>query len=379
MSNPWGFLLRAGCAAFTLALLTGTAAAQSAAPAIVIGRSLPLSGQLKAVGELKRDGGDAFVHKLNAAGGIGGRKIELVTLDDGYVPDTTIANLRKIATENNPVAFVSLLRLPADGDAVPLLEELKIPAVGVASATHLLRARLNKYGFPVRASMMDEGRKLAKHIRAAGIERVAVIYQDVPLGLTTRASMEAGLKEVGLAANTFKLDAVAAEIPAVARMVVEGKPQAVFLGALTPAAAGLIGELRKLSFAGTLYTFSSTDVMVLNKLVGDKAMGLTISQIVPIPHGPRVKIVGEYVQAVKDLGRGTPTILGLEGYIEAKVLAEGLRRAGRNATPETLVKALETMRDTDVGGFFVDYTPKAHTGSLFVEVDMVGSGGRLIR
>ncbi|MBU1815641.1 MAG: ABC transporter substrate-binding protein [Gammaproteobacteria bacterium] len=362
-----------------MGLVLAFAASSVIAQPLIIGRSLPLSGQLQSIGELKRDGGDAYLHKVNSSGGIAGRRIEAVTWDDGYVAENTVANLRRMASEHKPLAFVSLLRVPASGNDIPLLEELKIPVVGIASATHLLRAQMNRYGFPVRASVTDEGRALAKHIHTVGFERVAVIFQDVPLGHATRHSMDAGLSEVNLAATHVMLDAAGTQAADVAGRAVQSKPQAIFLGVLTPAAAALIRELRNLSFSGALYTFSSTDAVVLTKMVGDKAVGMAISQVVPMAGGPRVKVVAEYLQAVKDLARGSPTILGLEGYLEAKVLVEGLRRSGANPTPDALVRALETLRDFDLGGFFVDYGSRMHTGSLFVEIDMIGPNGKLVR
>lgn len=363
------------CAAALFFSLNGISNAQS----IVVGRTLPLSGQLKTIGEPKRDGGDAYINKINAAGGIGGRKIEVITMDDGYVADTTVANLRKLAQDKKVVAFFSLLRLPVQGDTVPILEELKVPAIGVASATDLLRAHINRYGFPVRASFSDEARKIANHLKVSGITKIAIVYQDVALGQSTKGSMESALKDVALSPKVFKLDAPALKVAEVARQIVDAQPQAVFLAALTPTAAALVTELKRISYTGYLYTFSSTDAFALNKLLGPKAVGIAISQIVPVPNGPRIKVVGEYLQAVKDLGRSSPSLLGLEGYIEAKVMVEGLRRAGANPSAESLVKALETMREMDLGGFFVSYTPQAHTGSLFVEIVMIGLRGDLIR
>ena len=99
----------------------------------------------------------------------------------------------------------------------------------------------------------------------------------------------------------------------------------------------------------------------------------------PIPNGVRVKIVSEFVQALTDLGRGTPSFYGLEAFIEAKVLVEGLKRAGANPTPAALVKSLETLRDLDLGGYYVTYKPDAHTGSLFVEVNVINSLGEVKR
>lgn len=364
-----------GLFAVTSLVVATTVLAQT----LVVGRSLPLTGPLQAIGEFKRDGGDAYFHKVNASGGVGGRRIDLITLDDGYVADTTVANLKRIASESKPVAFVGLLRVPTAGDHIPLLDELKIPVVGISSATHLLRTRHNRYGFPVRASVTDEGLKLAGHIKVVGIERVAIIYQDVALGHATRQAVDDGLKKINLRADTVMLDAAGKQAAEAARQAIQAKPQAIVLGVLTPAAAALLLELRKQSFNGAVYTFSSTDANVLNRLVGDKALGVAISQIVPMPEGARVKVVAEYIEAVKELGRGRPTLLGLEGFLEAKVLVEGLKRAGVNPSPEAVVKGLETMRDIDLGGFFVTYSPQAHTGSLFVEIDMIGPGGKLMR
>lgn len=356
-----------------------TATPSAVAQPLVVGRSLPLSGPLQSIGELKRDGADAYIHKVNSSGGVAGRRIETITLDDGYVAGNTVANLRRIANEHKPLAFLSLLRMPATGNEIPVLDELRIPVVGIASATHLLRARLNRYGFPVRASVTDEGRELAKHVKVVGIDRIAIVFQDAPLGHAIRDSMDAGLGEMGLQASHFMLDAAGTQAADVARSAIQSKPQAIFLGVLTPAAAALIVELRKLSFNGALYTFSSTDVVVLTKLIGDKAIGVAISQIVPMSDGLRIKVVAEYIQAVKELGKGSPTMLGLEGFLEAKILVEGLRRSGPKPTPEGIVKALETLRDFDLGGFFVNYSHQAHTGSLFVEIDMIGPGGKLMR
>lgn len=362
-----------------LVLVTGMTAVPADAQPLVIGRSLPLTGQLKALGEYKRDGGDAYIRKVNSSGGIGGRPIELVTLDDGYDASATVENMRKISAEYRPIAFLGLLRLPTVGDAVPLLEELKIPAVGVSSATDALRAKFNPYGFPVRASFGDEARILVNHVKVIGSHNVSVVYQSVPLGLNLKNLTETALKDGGIPFTTLSLDATASNTADIVGQLVRQEPQVVFLGVLTPTAVTLIAQLKKAAFGGVIYTYSSTDVSVIARHLGKQAAGLAMSQVVPVSKGARVKIVAEYLQALAALGQGSPSLLGLEGYIEAKVLVEGLRRAGPNPTTVSLAKGLETLRDWDVGGFFVSYSPSAHTGSFFVEVSMLGSTGELIR
>ena len=350
-----------------------------AAGSIVVGRSLALSGPLQSYGEAKRDGGDAYIAKVNAAGGVNGATIELVTLDDAYAPARTVENLKKIAAEHKPAAYLGLFGVPTIAAALPVLLELKIPAVGLTSGTDALRKPLNRYAFPVRASYADEARKLVSHVKIMSVTKLSVIYSDNPFGQSVKDALLTALKEAGLTANAIKVDPAAKDAAASARLAVADEPQAIFLTMLSQAAVPVLTELTKTSFHGALYTFSPVDTSTVTKQLGTKAHGLAISQVVPIPSGMRVRVVAEYLEALKALGRGTPSFYGLEAFIEAKVLVEGLKRAGPAPTPATLVKALETMHDFDLGGYYVSYKPEAHTGSLFVEIDVINSAGVVTR
>ena len=148
---------------------------------------------------------------------------------------------------------------------------------------------------------------------------------------------------------------------------------------LSQAAIPVLTELRKTAHRGALYTFSPVDTSAVTKQLGEQAQGLAVTQVVPIPRGIRLKVVSEYIDALKSLGRGAPTFYGLEAFIEAKVLVEGLRRAGPRPTPASLVQALETMHDIDLGGYYVSYKADAHTGSTFVEIDVINSAGVVTR
>ena len=366
-------------AAFLFTALQTVTLPTHAADAIVVGRSLALSGPLKGYGEAKRDGGDAYINKINSTGGVGGRKIELVTLDDMYTPATTVENLKKINAERNPTAFLGLFGVPTVAAALPVLLELKIPAVGLTSGTDALRTPLNRYAFPVRASYAEEARKLVNHVKTVNISKVSVIYTTNPFGESVKNTLLAALKDAGINAKTYRVDPTGADAVEAARLTNTDEPQAIFMTMLSQAAVPVLTEIKKTSFRGALYTFSPVDTSAITKQLGEKANGLAITQVVPIPNGVRVKIVSEYVQALTDLGRGTPSFYGLEAFIEAKVLVEGLKRAGANPTPAALVKSLETLRDLDLGGYYVTYKPDAHTGSLFVEVNVINSLGEVKR
>lgn len=363
---------------FFIALQTFLPIAQ-AADSIVVGRSLALSGPLKSYGEAKRDGGDAYINKINNSGGVGGKKIELVTIDDAYTPATTVQNLKKISAERNPTAFLGLFGVPTVAAALPVLLELKIPAVGLTSGTDALRTPLNHYAFPVRASYADEARKLVNHVKTVNISKVSVIYTTNPFGESVKDTLLTTLKAAGINAKVFKVDPAGAEAAAAAKLANADAPQAIFMTMLSQAAVPVLTEIKKTAYRGALYTFSPVDTSTITKQLGEKANGLAITQVVPIPNGARVKVVAEYVQALTDMGHGAPSFYGLEAYIEAKVLVEGLKRAGSNPTPASLVKGLETMRDVDLGGYFVSYKPDAHTGSLFVEVNVINASGEVKR
>ncbi len=374
MFKPLLLTAQIATAALALAWLSA-----SAADTIMVGRSLTLSGPLKLYGEAKRDGGDAYIAKVNAAGGINGKKIEMVTLDDAYLPANIVANLKKLAAENQPVAFLGIFGVPTAAAALPVLAELQIPGVGLTSGTEAMRKPFNRYAFPVRASYADEARKLVSHANTIGISKVVAIYLDNPFGVGLNTALTEAAKTGGLSLTSLKLDVPAATASTVAKQVATDKPQAVFLATLSGQGAQLYAELKKAGYRGSIYGFSPLDTTVFTKLVGAEAKGLGISQVFPIPSGVRLKVVAEYVKDMKELKRGVPSFYGIEAYVEAKVLVEGLRRAGAKPTPASLVKGLETMKDFDAGGFFVSYTPEAHTGSTFVEITVVNSNGEVTR
>lgn len=350
-----------------------------AAEPLVVGRSLPLTGPLKSYGEAKRDGADAYIRKVNAAGGVGGRAIELVTLDDNYQPPRTVENLKKLARERQPTAFLGLFGVPTVAAALPVLEELKIPAVGLTSGTDALRTPHRRYVFPVRASYADEARKLVSHVKVVNISRISVLFTDNPFGKSVKDSLLSALRDGGLSATPVPMDPAAKDAAAAVRTAIGSDPQAVFLTMLSQAAVPVLKELRASGFRGSLYTFSPVDTSTITKELGQDARGLAITQIVPIPAGTRVKVVAEYVKALADANLGSPSFYGLEAFIEAKVLVEGLRRSGAGPTPGSLVTSLETLNDLDVGGYYVRYRPGEHAGSSFVEIDVIDSKGAVMR
>lgn len=372
-------LLRVLIAGTTAIVLHLAAPGAWATEAIVIGRTLALSGPLRIYGEAKRDGGDALIASVNAAGGIGGQRIEVVTLDDAYTPTTTVANLRQLATEQRPTAFLGLFGVPTIAAALPVLAELQIPAVGLTSGTDAVRKPFNRYAFPVRASYADEARKLVSQLQSIGISRTSVIFMGNPFGESLKNALLFALKGSGIDTREFRLDVSGADAMAVTGQATAAAPQAVFLITTAHVAVPVFAALKKSGWRGATYGFSTLDASTLKTLIGPQAVGLGLTQVFPIPSGVRLRIVEEYVRAARALGRGAPSFYGLEGYIEAKVLVVGLRRAGKTPTPASLVRALESIDDLDLGGYRVGYSPAMHKGSSFVDVNVINANSDITR
>ena len=373
---------RRSIAAFTWLCLGVSPLAAHAADAIQIGRSLALTGPLAPYNVAKRDGGDAFIESVNRAGGINGRALEITTLDDEYDGKKTVANLRKIAAEKRPTAFLGLFGVPTVAAALPVLEELRIPAVGLTTGSPALRAPFKRYVFPVRASYADEAAYIVRHIKTLSFAKVAIIHQDNPFGELVRDTLVKAFAAADVkVAVDVKVAANASDADAAVEAAAASKPEAIFLAMLSNAAVPSMRAIKKRGLAGmALYAFSAVDASVLTKELGKDASGLGISQVVPLPTSIQSKVAKEYMAALTALGRGSPSFYGLEAFIEAKVLVAGMRKAGKDAAdPEALTRALESLGEYDAGGFIVNYSRELHRGGQFVELTVIGSQGTVIR
>ena len=359
----------------------GAAAAMTAAAAVWgeenqgnawrVARSLPLSGPQSAYGEAKRDGGDAFAAMVNARGGIRGRRLVFHTADDAYDDKRTVANIADLAGAHAPVAFAGFFGAPQCAAAAEALVKLGLPGVGFTTGSNAFREKPQREVFPVRASFPQEAAAVVKHHKTTGVQEAVIAFVDIPFGQLARASFERaaaaeGLKlvaPVSIHADGSNMRAAAAALHATS---------AVVLMALhTPAAIGLTRELRSRQSLQQLWCLSAVDSAVLQKQLGAAARGVASSVVVPAVGKQRVAVVREYMAATQALGRPATTY-GLEAFIEAKVLAQGLARQ-RGDGPRELVAALESSGRMDLGGFDLSYGPGARTGSRYVDLVMITS------
>ncbi|HPG61646.1 MAG TPA: ABC transporter substrate-binding protein [Casimicrobium sp.] len=359
----------AACALFTL---SGIATAE-----IVIGRTLPLTGAFATYGTAKRDGADALIARINREGGVNGQLLRVETLDDTYLPAKTVANLKQLADQQRPVAFLGLFGVPTIAAAIPVITELKIPTVGLTSGTAALRANYNPYIFPVRASYAEEAKSIVTHLKLIGLTQVAIIQQDLPFGQATRDTFVAALTAAGITTFTeHKVSASGDTAAAAVEQMKKTNPQAVFLAMLSNAAVPVLKEMSKQVRGVSSYAFSPIDTTLVMKQTEGAAKGLGVTQIVPIPTGASMLVVRDYLRDLEALKRGEPSFYSLEAYLEAAVLVEGIKRSG-SASPSAaaLIRALETMNPYDNRGFSVRYNNRSHDGSRYVDLTVIGRSG----
>ena len=353
-------------------------------PDITVVQVAPLTGVLASTGQQMVLGGKIYFDWVNANGGVHGAKIRHTVLDDGYKVDETVRLTREALVNPEVVALfgfagtANISKLLADG----ILDVGGAPLVAPYTGGEALRSPFNPYIFHVRAGYLDETEHMVHQAATLGMTRIAVMYQNDAFGKAGLAGVEAAvsrrnLKLVGTASYERNTDQVQDAV----QQIKLAEPQAVIMISVNRSTAAFAKQYRAAGGSGQLYNISVVDPAELVKLAGLKAVhGLGITQVVPYPFGANKPVVREYQSLMQKYGAGQPvSYTSFEEFLGAKVLVEGLRRAGPVPTRARLVKALEGMDNYDLGGTRVNYSQTNRIGSRFVEVTVIGGAGKLLR
>jgi branched-chain amino acid transport system substrate-binding protein len=372
--GPTTILLIAAC----LAAAPLSALAQGVTKTtILIGQSGPLSGSNKEFGEDIRDGANAYFKKINDAGGVHGRKIQLVTLDDANDAKRSGENARILIEERGVLALFGYASATLSMPALPLVEKHRVPFVGPFTGADPMR-KFRPLVYNVRASYADELEKIVEFYTITGMKKFAVVHYDDAVGKENLGAVEAALTKRGLkpvAIGAVKRNATG--FGDAVNGVLAAQPDVVIATTLYSTTAGFIKQARR---GGSGAQFASTSFVGASALANElkeQGTGVVVAQVVPPYSKTSIAVVKEYQAAIeKLLGKKDYSFTSLEAYIAAKVLVEGLRRAGANLTRETLAKALDSMQNFDVGGYTVGFSPNDHNGSRFVELTAISKAGR---
>jgi branched-chain amino acid transport system substrate-binding protein len=347
---------------------------------IVLGQAAVFSGPAAQLGIQMRNGIKAYFDYVNERGGIYGRKLELVTEDDKYEPSVAPQASKKLIEERKVFALIGYVGTPTGVAHLPVVTQAKVPLVGMFTGAEALRVPFNRYIFHVRASYYDETEKIVEQVVSTGGHKLSVFMQDDAYGEAGRKGTEIALTKRAMKINSLgKFERNTVKVQEAVKTINASQPDAVVMIGAYAACAEFIKQMRKAGSGATFYNVSFVGSKALADALGPEGSGVAISQVVPYPWGTAVPVVKEYQLAAKKAGFTDYNFSAMEGFLTAKVMVEGLRRAGKNLTREGLVSALESMQDVDLGGFYVGYSPKVHTGSKFVDLTIIGRNGNFLR
>ena len=345
---------------------------------IVLGQSAAFTGPAAQLGIQFYQGAKVYFDQLNAQGGVGKRLIEIRNLDDGYEPDRCLENTRKLIADD-VFALFGYIGTPTSLAALPLATKDKVPFIAPFTGAMALREPFNKYAFHVRASYNDETGLIVKQLTSLGLKKIAVFYQNDAYGKagldgTTLALTAAGLKPVAQA--TVERNSV--DVAKAVQALVAAAPDAVVQISAYKSCAAFIREARKAGYGGTFYNVSFVGTQALADTLGKEGAGVVVSQVMPSPYNSARAIAREFADAVKTAGKDAQVnFSSMEGYVAARVFAEGLKRAGAKPSRESLITGLEAIGSQSIGGFSVSFGPGDHVASSFVELSMLTGDGRV--
>jgi branched-chain amino acid transport system substrate-binding protein len=357
------------------ALASGAASAQNGVTAntIVIGQSVPLTGANKALGEEIRNGALAYFRKSNDAGGVHGRKIEMVSLDDGNEVKRAGENTQKLVEEQRVFALFGYASATLSRPALPFVDQHGVPFVHPFTGADPMRV-FNKHIYNVRSSYADELEKIVEHFVPLGVTRFGIVYYDDVVGKENFTAVERALKKRSYApvAMAAIKDRAKPDIEAAVKDIAKGAPDVVILTTLFKASADFIKLARKSGLYAQMASNSFPGASPLAKELGNEGSGVIVATVVPPYTQAALPIVAEYRAAMdKQFGNKEYSFTSLESYIGAKIMVEGMRRAGPKLTRESFTRGMDSLSNYDVGGYFVKFSPTDHNGSSFVELSVI--------
>lgn len=347
---------------------------------ILIGQSAALSGPAQELGLEMRLGAQLCFDQVNEAGGIHGRKLQLVSLDDGYEPERAAANTRKLIDEEKVLALFAYVGTPTSAAALPIFSEAKVPFVGAFTGAELLRSPFNRYIFNVRASYFDETEKIVENLTTTGIKKIAVFYQNDAYGKAGLAGMEKAMSKRNLKiAATATVERNTTDVAAAIKTINAAQAEAVVMVSAYKSVGAFVKSMKLAGSTAQFHNVSFVGSKPLAAELGQEGVGVAVAQVVPFPWSGTQPVTRDYQAQMKKSGKTDLSFTSLEGYIAARVLVEGLKRAGKDLTREKLISGLESMTNTDIGGFHINYSPTSHNGSSLVDLTIIGKSGKFMR
>lgn len=363
------------CGAIVLMALSHASQAQ-----ILIGQTAGFTGAVGAGVKETTEGAKLYIDTINAKGGVHGQKIELVSLDDKFDPKLAAENARKLIEEQNVVAMFLTRGTPHTEGIIPILEKNGVPLIGPSTGAMVLHQPVKKHVFNVRATYQREAEKAITHLHSMGITRIGIVYADDSFGADGVAGAQKGLTTAKLQPVVLeKFNRAKPDFGPMAPKIVQSNAQAIIMVASGQAVVDGVKVFRAAGSGAQIVTLSNNASSGFVKSLGENARGVIVTQVFPYERSIAYPMVREAQEMAKAKGQTEVTPAMLEGFAAAKVLVEGLRRAGAKPTREKIQAALEGLRKLDIGGLEVNYSAEDHTGLDFADLSIIGTDGKFKR
>lgn len=356
----WGALLAAGLASPALAADPGVKA-----DAVLFGQAAVLEGSAASLGKGMREGLLAAFHEVNRAGGVKGRKLELIARDDGYDPKTSIEVTRKLLEEDKVFALLGPVGTPTSAATQPIAAAAGVPFIGPFTGAEFLRNPHKPNVVNVRASYFQETETMVERLtKDLGVRRIAIFFQDDAFGRAGLAGVEKALARRNMALvaeGTYERNTTA--IKRALLDIRRGKPEAVIMvGAYKPSAE-FIKLARQLHLDAVFVNISFVGSEALAKELGPEGAGVVVTQVVPFPGNGQIPLVARYRAALKALdSKAQPGFVSLEGYMVGRLTAAALERVEGEPTRKALLEAIAAHGTFDLDGVKLSYGPTDSQG-----------------
>lgn len=353
-------------------------------PPIVLGMSTALSGPAQSLGSGMKAGLEAYFARVNWDGGIHGREIALVAMDDGYVPEAAARNMAALIDEENVLAVLGNVGTPTAKVTVPIATEKKTLLFGAFTGAGLLRpSPPNRYVINYRASYLQETAAMVRGLLSRGVlpYQIAIFSQDDAYGDAGYAGVMRGLVDAGyvhgyrLAHGRYERNTRDVEKGLLAILEAPIKPRAVIMIGAYAACAKFIRVARRSLPDAMFLNVSFVGSTALKNTLGSDSEGVVITQVVPHFESD-LALIDEYRQDLLEfMPEAHPGFVSLEGYIVARIFVEGLRRAGPKVDRESIIDALLGIRNLDIGlGESIQYSEDSYQGSQTVWPTIIKDG-----
>jgi ABC-type branched-subunit amino acid transport system substrate-binding protein len=342
--------------------------------AIVLGQSLVLTGPGSALAVPFHQGAKLYFDRINAAGGVGGRKIELVTLDDHGDKATTVANTKKLL-DQGVLSLFGYYGSPQVTAAYQLIKDSDVVLFAPMAAADEFRGALYANIYSLRPGYSEEAAAITKHAETLGARKLAILYGTDGESL---AALDAAERTMGgLGANLVAKQQVSAgNLAGSVDKTLAGKPESVLVLGDASSAAGAVRDLRAKGFRGPIYGFSNTGESLLAQELGSAGAGVVVVRVVPKSDSARIAVVRDLIADAQAANIGKPNVYMLEGYLAARVYVEALRRVPRDLNRARLRKAIDGLDDVNMGGFRVHFAD-GRVASKLVELSLIDSQGKV--